>query len=323
MEELHPQEWLGVLYACALFLIGLAIGSFLNVIIYRLPLGMSLFAPPSSCPLCSSRIPARYNIPLLGWLLLGGKCHVCRHPISIRYPAVELATGLLWAIEGWRLAGDRFGFWPNVLIGVLELAFLSSLVVTFLVDWDYQIILDEVSLGGLAVSLATAPLLPALHRVDPPELFSKFHPFLASFFLSWPLWGSSFAVSAIGALAGFFISLALYFLGTALCKRKIEEMRQLDPEIDSALGLGDVKLMAFYGAFLGWQGVVGVLLIASVLCSLVGSARKLLSGQSGGAGGWTGLANRWRSGVSIVPFGPFLALGALACLFGEWQYRVF
>ena len=309
--EPQAENWLGLLYAGVLFAAGLMVGSFLNVAIHRLPLGLSLSEPPSHCPKCGRRIAARDNVPVLGWLLLGGKCRGCRQPISPRYPAVELTTGLLWAWEGWRLASISSDYWTNILIGVLELAFISSLVVTFLVDWDHQIILDEISLGGLAIAVLSSPWTPGRHWAA-AIIFSRLSIRLPGDGSAWSL---ALYDSIIGAMAGLALSLGVYFLGTLLFRRQIEEARREDPEIDSALGLGDVKLMAFYGAFFGWPAVFAIFFLAAVSCSLIGTLMKLLSGNSGGVGGWPGLVNRWRSGDSVVPLGPFLAFGALICHF--------
>ena len=155
-------------YAGALFVLGLAAGSFLNVVIYRAPRNMSLVYPPSSCPSCGRRIAGRDNIPVLGWLMLGGRCRSCRRPISWRYPGVELLTGVLWAAEGWRIAGFRFGHYADVFLGMLELLLVSALVATIVIDIDHRIILDEISVGGAVVAVAASPLLPALHRADAP-----------------------------------------------------------------------------------------------------------------------------------------------------------
>jgi leader peptidase (prepilin peptidase)/N-methyltransferase len=312
---------LATLYVGVLLLVGAAMGSFLNVVIYRAPLGKSLLYPPSSCPRCGVRIRARDNIPILGWLLLGGRCRACRRPISLRYPAVELVAALVWAAEGWRLAGLDRGFWPDVLTGLAELAFLSALIVTFLVDWDHLIILDEISLGGLAGSLATAALVPALHQADSPAAFESSHPLMTAWLSGAPAWGRALAASLAGALTGLTLSLSIYFLGNIAFRRQIEAARREDPEVDSALGLGDVKLMAFFGAFLGWRAVPFIFLAASLFGAFAGSAMKMLSGQTGGQKGWAGLANRWRTGGSVIPFGPFLAAGAIIAFF--WDWRIF
>lgn len=303
------------LYACILGVLGLTMGSFLNVVAYRVPAGVSILRPPSACPSCGTRIASRDNVPLLGWILLGGKCRACRTPISLRYPLVELATGLLWAATGWRLAGLQYGFWSNLFLGLLALAFMSSLVVTFLIDWDYQIILDEVSLGGLAAALAASAFLPMLHHADHPFKFAYYHGVMALVTGEWPAWLRSLTASAVGAAAGFLFSMVIYYGATMAFRRQIEKAREEDPEIDSALGLGDVKLMAFYGALFGWVAVFFIYVAGSIIGTVAGSVMKYRSGDSGGLAGWAGFVARWRSGDSVVPFGPFLTMGAALYFF--------
>lgn len=297
-------------YACFLGILGLAMGSFLNVVAYRVPHGISIVHPPSTCPSCGKRIPAGDNVPVIGWLRLGGKCRNCRAPIPPRYILVELATGLLWAAVGWRLAALQYGFWTNVCLGLVGLAFVSALVVTFLVDWDFQIILDEISLGGLAVAVAASAFLPMLHHAGTPGEFALRHRMLASLIGDGPAWLRSLSASLAGALVGFAFSMIIYYLATAAFRKQIEEARKDDPEIDSALGLGDVKLMTFFGALLGWQAVFFIFLAGSSLGAIVGSAIKVFSGDAGGRTGLGGLLERWRNGDSVIPFGPFLAAAA-------------
>lgn len=309
-------QWL---YACILGLLGLAMGSFLNVVAYRVPHGISILYPPSTCPSCGKRIPTGDNIPILGWLRLGGKCRNCRTPISPRYILVELATGLLWAATGWRLAQLQYGFWTNVFLGLVGLAFISALVVTVLVDWDFQIILDEISLGGLALALAASIFLPMLHHAESPEAFAWSHQILASYLGDAPAWLRGLSSSLLGALVGFLFSMAIYYLATAMFRKQIEEAKKEDPEIDSALGLGDVKLMTFFGALLGWQAVIFVFLVGSCLGALAGSVMKVVSGDAGGRTGFGALIERWRSGDSVIPFGPFLAIAAgMYFFYGEY-----
>jgi leader peptidase (prepilin peptidase)/N-methyltransferase len=128
-----------------LFALGLCLGSFLNVVVYRLPREHSIVTPPSACPACGARIRPWDNVPLLSWLLLAGRCRDCRTAIPWRYPAVELASGLLVVGLAWAL-GPR----PEL---VPALAFTLALVAVALIDLDFRIIPDEISLGGLVVGL--------------------------------------------------------------------------------------------------------------------------------------------------------------------------
>ncbi len=124
MSDLPPA-----LVACLAGVLGLAIGSFVNVVAYRVPLGKSVVSPPSACPACRTPIRNRHNIPVLGWLALRGRCYDCAEPISARYPIVEAATGLLFALVGWRFADQ-----PMLLAAYL--AFAGIAVALALIDLD-------------------------------------------------------------------------------------------------------------------------------------------------------------------------------------------
>jgi leader peptidase (prepilin peptidase)/N-methyltransferase len=132
-------------------LLGLIVGSFANVCIHRLPRGTSVVHPPSRCPACGTLIKAYDNLPVLGWLLLRGRCRACRVPISWRYPVVEAANGLLWlALAFWH------GPAPRTFV---EMAFVTALLVLSLIDLDHQILPDVITLPGLGLGLA-ASFLP-------------------------------------------------------------------------------------------------------------------------------------------------------------------
>ncbi len=128
-----------------LFAIGLCLGSFLNVVIYRLPRDHSIVSPPSACPSCGARIRPWDNVPVVSWLVLGGRCRDCHAGIPWRYPAVELAAGLLVVGLAWTL-GPRLELLP-------ALVFTLALLAVALIDLDFRIIPDEISLGGLAIGL--------------------------------------------------------------------------------------------------------------------------------------------------------------------------
>ena len=129
----------------ALFALGLCFGSFLNVVIHRLPLGRSIVSPPSACPQCGHAIRPYDNIPVVSWLVLSGRCRDCRSAIPWRYPAVELAAGLLVLAFAMQI-GPRAALVP-------ALAFTLALLAVALIDWDHRIIPDEISLGGALVGL--------------------------------------------------------------------------------------------------------------------------------------------------------------------------
>lgn len=128
-----------------LFALGLCFGSFLNVVIHRLPRGLSIVAPPSACPACGHRIRPFDNVPVLSWFVLSGRCRDCRTAIPWRYPAVELSAGLLVVVLAAQL-GPRVALVPALL-------FALALLAVALIDWDHRIIPDEISLGGTVVGL--------------------------------------------------------------------------------------------------------------------------------------------------------------------------
>lgn len=230
-------------------LFGLLIGSFLNVVIYRLPRGQSLVTPPSTCPGCGTRIRPIDNIPVVSWVMLGGKCHKCRAPISIQYPIVELVTGLLFALVAWLT--------PAGPLLAARLILVVILIVLFGIDLHHQILPNVITLPGIAIGF----------------LFSLFGP---------PGWMSSL----IGIVLGGGI---LYAIAGAYYAVRREE----------GLGMGDVKMLAMIGAFLGWKAVLVTLILASFAGALVGLAIIALTKNS------LRLA---------LPFGTFLAVGALAAM---------
>jgi leader peptidase (prepilin peptidase)/N-methyltransferase len=133
------------------FLLGLVVGSFANVCIYRLPRGQSVVRPPSRCPSCGALIKPHDNLPVVGWLLLRGRCRACRVPITWRYPAVEAANGLLWLALALCHGPASRTF--------VEMAFVTALLILSLIDLDHQLLPDAITLPGIALGLA-ASLLP-------------------------------------------------------------------------------------------------------------------------------------------------------------------
>jgi len=144
-ELLRPpfREWLALA-------IGLVVGSFANVCIHRIPLGLSVVSPPSRCPNCGSLIRAFDNVPLLGWLALGGRCRSCRKPISARYPAVELANGLLYMGLALRIGAG--------LAAALAMVFATLLLILSLIDLDHHLLPDVLTLPGIVLGLAASLL---------------------------------------------------------------------------------------------------------------------------------------------------------------------
>ena len=249
-----------ILTAVIALALGTAIGSFLNVVIHRVPLGESIVTPGSHCPRCGKGIRWYDNVPVLGWLWLGGRCRDCRAPISARYPLVELLTGLLAAALALRLG---FGI---QMLGAFW--FAASLLALTYIDLDHQLLPDRITLPGIAVGLAIAALAPGVDR--------------------W----TSIASSLLGILVGggiLWLVAWAYYLATGR----------------EGMGGGDVKLLAMIGAFLGWQGVLLTLLLASLI---------------GSAAGLAIMVRRRADAKLAIPFGPFLALGALVALF--WGERI-
>lgn len=148
-------NWIMGLFA---FLFGIALGSFINVCIHRIPLKKSIVHPPSSCPSCGETIKFYDNIPLLSYLFLAGKCRNCRRPISLRYPLVELLVGLL----GVALYA-QYGLSCTALVYML---FTAALVAVAFIDLDHKIIPDVISLPGIAVGLAASPLVGRISWLD-------------------------------------------------------------------------------------------------------------------------------------------------------------
>ena len=234
------------------FLFGLALGSFLNVCIFRIPLRKSIVSPPSSCPQCGQRIRFYDNIPVVSYALLLGRCRYCRHPISPQYPVVEAITGLL-SLALFLKAGASLEYIFLLLFGAL-------LIAIAFIDLQHKIIPDVLSLPGIVVGFVFS-LLP----------FSS---------LSW-----MDSMIGIAGGGGFLLLVGLAF----------EKMTGRE-----GMGMGDVKMLAMIGAWMGWRALLFIILLSSLAGSLIGGALLLLSRQ--------GVRTR-------IPFGPFLALGTLIYLF--------
>lgn len=144
-----------ILYAS---LFGLLVGSFLNVVVHRLPRGTSIVFPRSSCTFCGGAVSARDNVPVLSYLLLRGKCRRCAAPISIRYPLVELVTGVLFALCAW-----RFGYSLETVVSILFCCLLLSLA---LIDFDHFLLPDRLTLPGIVAGLLLQPWLPQTRFLD-------------------------------------------------------------------------------------------------------------------------------------------------------------
>jgi len=212
------------------FLTGAIIGSFLNVVIHRYPLGESIVFPASRCPHCSNPIKPYDNVPLLSWLLLRGKCRACRSPIAGRYPVVEAANAFLW-LASWAHLGVSF-------VGLIVAAVCSMLLVLIYIDLDIQILPDVIDLPGIALGF----LLGGLGAGGMND----------SLVLSYDLLDS-----LLGAVIGGGLLLAIALLYKLI--RKVEGM-----------GLGDVKMLAMIGAVCGWQAIFPVVFLASLTGAIFG-----------------------------------------------------
>lgn len=241
------------------FLFGSAVGSFLNVCIYRIPRKLSIIVPSSRCPSCNTPIRPLDNIPLVSFVLLGGRCRYCKVKISLRYPLVEFLNAILYVVVVW-----RFGLgWHTLFYFV----FCSALIVITFIDLDFRIIPDKITLSGIPLGLIAGTfILP-----DP--------------FLRFSLLGIK--NSFIGMLGGFVFFYLVALAGSAIFKKE-------------ALGGGDIKMMAMIGAVMGWKAVLLTTFLGSLSGALIGIA--LMVAQGGGR-------------MMKIPFGPFLALGAVVTLF--------
>jgi leader peptidase (prepilin peptidase) / N-methyltransferase len=262
------------------FAFGLVIGSFLNVVVYRLPRGESIVWPGSRCPACSRAIRPFENIPLISYLLLGGRCRGCAAPISLRYPALELLTAVLFAVIALE-TGPRVDT-------ALWCAFAAMLVAAAAIDAEHRIIPDELSVGGLAAGLVLVPIMEALH--GEPYLSALLRSFWGALLGGGLLWSVGFTHARLsGALGRTFE----HWPGDGAAY-------PVPGSLDywtwfPGLGFGDVKLLAMIGAFVGPGGVVETLLAASIAGLALGLASALVT-------------RRWDSPFG---FGPALAVGAL------------
>ncbi len=235
----------------AIFTFGAMVGSFLNVCIARIPEGRSIVHPRSQCPGCQSPIAWYDNIPIVSYLVLGGRCRACRTRISPVYPAVELLTGAL-AVALWMRLGLSAAFAGYFI-------FAAALVTITFIDLDHRIIPDVISLPGIAAGIAISFVSPLVTPVD----------------------------ALLGVVVG---GGSLLAVASAYQWIRGEE----------GMGGGDIKLLAMIGAFLGWQSVFVTLMVASVIGSIIGISLMVYQ----------------RADAKLaIPFGPFLACGALVYLF--------
>jgi leader peptidase (prepilin peptidase) / N-methyltransferase len=281
------------LFTGSVFVLGLVVGSFLNVVIYRLPIMLerawrsqaaeilpasasapaqgtdrsgvpehfTLVSPRSACPACRAPISALQNIPLVSWLALRGRCAACRTPISARYPAVELATGLLSAWAAW-----HFGFGAPA---ACALGVTWALIALTGIDIDHQLLPDSITLpliwAGLLAAAAIGPLPGASLPVAPRD-------------------------AIIGAAAGYLSLWSVYHVFRLATGKE-------------GMGFGDFKLLAALGAWMGWKLLPLIILLSAATGAVLGILMILLRG---------------RDRAAPMPFGPYLAAaGWLAMLYGQ------
>ena len=232
--------------------VGLIIGSYLNVVIHRLPRRVSTVFPRSRCPRCRATLPPWANIPVVSYLLLRGRCHHCAGVIAWRYPLVEGVTALCFLLSYRHFDGA----WVDT---VLASGFCSAMIALAMIDLEHYILPDVITIPGIVLGLLLQPWIP------------------------W----SSLREATLGAALGAGL---LYGVGWLWYHfRGVWGM-----------GLGDVKMLAMVGAFLGWKGVIATLFLGSLSGSLVGAGAML-----------TGRMHL----QSKLPFGFFLSLGAILTLF--------
>ena len=233
--------------------LGLSVGSFLNVCIYRLPRGESVLRPRSRCPKCQRSLTWYENVPVVSWLVLRARCGGCGARISARYPAIEIVTALLWVLIVWTTP-------PGWLLAS-RLVLATALIVLFMIDLEHQLLPNAITLPGIVAGF----LFSLVTHPGPVD-------------------------SLIGIIVGGGV---LYAIAAAYYLLRKEE----------GMGMGDVKMLAMVGAFLGWQQVLLTLVLSSFAGAVIGLA--VMSLQRG--------TLRY-----ALPFGTFLAVGTLiAMLAGE------
>lgn len=228
-------------------LVGALIGSFLNVCIYRVPIGRSVVWPASACESCKRELSWYENLPIVSWLVLGAKCRTCRTPLSIRHPLIEALTALMFGAAAWY-------YGPSALL-LSRLVFGCILIVLFAIDFDHQLLPNVITLPGILVG------------------------FLFSLVTPEPGWQASL----LGILFG---GGSLWLIAEGYYRIRHEE----------GLGMGDVKMLAMIGAFIGWQLTIVTLMMASFAGAFIG----------------VGLIASGKGMKYAIPFGTFLALGAAA-----------
>nr|WP_320116437.1 prepilin peptidase [uncultured Desulfuromonas sp.] len=259
-----PVDFQPILIFFSIFMAGAIVGSFLNVCIYRIPLGLSVVFPPSHCKKCNKSLYWYHNIPIISFILLRGRCAFCGEKYSWRYPGIEILNAVLYCLV--------FYYWRYSLETLVLLLFVSLLVVVTFIDFDHQIIPDIITYPGIIVGFFCSFLIPSLHWLD----------------------------SIFGVLIGGGCLLVIAYCYELIAKKE-------------GMGGGDIKLLAMIGSFCGWQAILPVVFIGSLLGTLVGVPLMFF---------------RKKDSTMALPFGPFLAFGALIYVFWGrgliwWYFNLF
>lgn len=288
------------------FVLGACIGSFLNVCIYRIPAGRSVVMPGSHCA-CGRPIAWYDNIPILSWLILRGRARCCGRPFSIRYPAIELLTGLLFLASWMQHPPAR---------AIAGMVFIAILICATFIDFDHMIIPDRFAIGGAVVGVLISALVPSLHDQAVTEF-----------------WAINAMRGVIEAVIGIFVGSALVLWIAELAEVVLRK---------EAMGFGDVKFLGAIGAFTGWQGgvfavfggaVLGTIAFACILIfeKVVGRTKPAEDSESpknavASADPADSAPEASDEPESLVgfgretPFGPMLAAGAI--LYFLWLHPV-
>jgi leader peptidase (prepilin peptidase) / N-methyltransferase len=290
--------------ASAIFLFGLLFGSFLNVCIYRLPLGLSVVTPRSACPNCKQPIAFYDNVPVVSWLVLRGRCRHCKTPISPRYLLIELLTGTLFVACYW-----YFG-WTLATLKYCTLSFL--LLGLIFTDAETKLLPDKMTLPGLALGVAFSLITPV------NDLAAQFLPGMMNLPFSGDI--AERLISLVDALLGAAVGASfIYGAGAIYLRWRGSE----------GMGFGDVKLMAMVGAFLGMKLTVFTIFTASLAGSFFGVGTvlvvwvkrthrfmKRLAGQAARRRAWQSAQVVYRN--YQMPFGVFLgSMAMVAFFFGD------
>jgi len=256
--------------------LGAIIGSFLNVVIHRLPREESIVFPNSRCPSCAAAIASYDNIPILSYLILRGRCRACKERISVRYPAVELLTALLFLAVAW-----RDGVSPAL---PFDLIFVSTLAALIFIDAEHMLLPNAITYPGMVFALIARVAIPYLAAM--PH-FDDLEPLMRGMLHGMPIWAASLMGAVIGGLIG---GGSLWLMGWTW-----EKLRGIE-----AMGMGDVKMMFMVGAYLGWRLTILTIFLGVLSGSLIGIALMLRQGR--------------RNMQMLLPFGVFLGIGAIAAL---------